>query len=155
VSADPESVLAITEAELRQKFKIEKGVPLSIDKIRKGVEGAIRTYGDRGFIDATIIPAFSVDYKSHVVEVTMRVSEGRKYFVEKFEVLGVDGKTKTAIEARVKPGSVFDNALMEELFNQGKVASSRDVSYMNITNVTRNPEKATVDIVFDFRLCPR
>jgi flagellar assembly factor FliW len=65
----------------------------------------------------------------------------------------VDSGTKAAIEAKVKPGSVFNNALMQELFNQGKLASHSDLSFMNGMTVTRNVEKATVNIVFNFAVC--
>jgi hypothetical protein len=154
VSADPESTLTIPGNELRQQLKVEKGDPVDVNKIRKGIEAITRIYADRGFMDTIVTPDFSVDYKTDVIEFTMRVSEGQKYFVEKFEVFGVDDGTKAAIEARVKPGSVYDNALMQELFNQGKPASPSDLSFMNGMTVTRNVEKASVNIVFDFATCP-
>jgi outer membrane protein assembly factor BamA len=154
VSADSESALMIPESELRPHFKLEKGDPLNVDKIRMGINSLTRLYSNRGFIDAAMTPNFSIDYKGHLIEVTIRVSEGRKYFVEKLEVLGVDDETKATIEAKVKPGSVFDNKFIEELFNQGRPTSRNGLSYINGTRITRNVEKASINIVFNFAICP-
>jgi hypothetical protein len=153
VSADPEGALLIPEVELRPYFKLEKGDPLSVDKIRKGISGMARLYGSRGFMDATMTPTFSFNRKDRVVDLTLRVSEGRKYFVERFDVLGLNSATTSLLQSKMPPGTMFDNRLLEEIFKLGKASAGTDVSRLNVSRINRNVETGTVDITFDFTVC--
>jgi Surface antigen variable number repeat len=153
VSADPEGALLIPEAELRPYFKLEKGDPLSVDKIRKGINATTRIYGNHGFMDVTITPTFSINRKDRVVDLTFRVSEGRIYYVERFNVLGLNSATTSLLESKMPPGTLFDNRLQEEIFKLGKASAGTSVSLLNVSRINRNVETGTVDITFDFAVC--
>jgi beta-lactamase regulating signal transducer with metallopeptidase domain len=150
VSGDPGNALAIPEEELRQQIHLAKGELLNLDELRAGIEKMVRLFGARGFMDMNIEPELTADYKNHSVAVTMHVHQGRKYLVDKFEVRGLDSVTKDRLESKLRPGSIFDNSLLPELFNQGKSALGRDVSSDDVVHVNRNVEKGTVEILFDF-----
>jgi hypothetical protein len=150
VSADPETKLAIPEAELRSYFKLEKGNPLSMDKIRKGINEMTRLYGSRGFMDAMMTQTFDIDRKNRIVDLTLRVSEGRKYFVERFDVLGLNSTTTSLLESKMPPGTLYDNRLLEEIFKLGKASAGTNVSLLNVSRINRNVETGTVDVTFDF-----
>jgi outer membrane protein assembly factor BamA len=154
VNADPEKALEMPEPELRGQLSLAKGDPLNVDEIRKGIMQMSRLYGARGFIDATVEPNFSIDRKRHVIDITMRVSEGREYHVEKFSVRGLSATATTLLESKMQPGSKFDNHLLEELFKIGKTSSSTSASLLDVARINRNVETGTVDIEFDFSLCP-
>jgi hypothetical protein len=153
VSADPESSLTIPEAELRQQFKLEKGDALNVDEIRRGINSAVHLYGNRGFMDVTMTPTFNIDRKGDVVEMILRISEGRKYFVERFGLLGLNSTTTAQLESKMPPGAMVDYRLLDEIFKLGQASASISASLFNSSRINRNVETGTVDITFDFTVC--
>jgi beta-lactamase regulating signal transducer with metallopeptidase domain len=150
VSGDADRALVIPEQELRQQFQLRTGDLFDVDQVRKGLRGIYRLYGARGYAEATVIPEFVVSDKNHSIASTMYVREGNQYRVGSFDVRGLDSKTKALLEARMRPGSLFSGTLLNELFDQGKVALGANVSLCDVVHVKRNVEEGTADVLLDF-----
>ena len=76
VNGDPATPLAVSESELRQQIQLAKGDWLSTDQLRKGIGGMIQLLKTRGYADAKIIPAFSIDRNNHSISATFTVHHG-------------------------------------------------------------------------------
>ncbi len=153
VSADPDKKLVISPLVLRQLIHLRKGQIYNADELRSGIKRISAFYAALGYIDSTIEPDPEFDHSQHSITTTLKVIEGPKYRVRSFAVNGLDIRSKSVIEASVQPGSVFDNSLIQKLFNQGRTALGRNVSSDDVIRVNRNIEKGTVDIVFDYPNC--
>jgi outer membrane protein assembly factor BamA len=150
VGEKPEDALTIPKEELRLQFHLSEGEIFNVDELRKGIGRLSRIYGAQGFMDATVSPEFWMDHKTHTVTTALHVHEGRKYYVERFDVRGLDNTTTSLLESKMQPGSIYDNSQLEKLFELGRSTAKKSVSGDDVVQVHRNVETATVDIIFDF-----
>jgi outer membrane protein assembly factor BamA len=150
VGEKPEDVLTIPEDELRAQFHLSEGEIFNVDELREGMQRLSRIYGAKGFMDTTISPEFWMDHKTHAITTAFHVHEGRKYYVERFDVRGLDNTTTSLLESKIQPGSIYDNSQLEKLFELGRSTVKKSVSADDVVQVHRNAETATVDIIFDF-----
>jgi beta-lactamase regulating signal transducer with metallopeptidase domain len=158
VSDDPARALVIPEEELRQRFQLHTGDLFNAGQVRNGFAGIRQLYFDQGYLDVTAEPKFSLDQKNQSIATTIHVHEGNQYHVGRFEVRGLDSKTKELLEARMQPGSPFNGTLLKDLFNQGKATLGANVafdSFNEVVGVKRNVQAGTADVVFSFLSAPR
>lgn len=81
--------------------------PGGLDRDRKGI---IDFYGARGYIDARVIPDLHPNTAAGTMDITYRITEGRKSYIERIDIKG-NVKTKDRVirrELAVAPGEVFD-----------------------------------------------
>jgi len=147
--------LLIPEQELRRQIPLNTGDLFNADQLRRGLEGMRRIYGAQGYADMIAEPEFAVDQKHGSIALTLHVHAGEQYHVESFEVRGLDSKTSSLLEAKMRPGSLFNTPLLMDLFNQGKAAKGGDASIDNVVRVKRNTAAATVDVLLDFSATTR
>lgn len=145
--------LVVSEEQLRQQFHLHAGDLFSAHQVRKGVEGMRQLYLARGYLDMTATPEFSIDPKTNLIASTWHVSEGNQYHVGTFDVRGLDSRTKALLKAEMQPGSLFDQTMVKQLYDQGKAAVGANVafdSFGDVVSLTPHTEAGIVDILFDF-----
>lgn len=81
----------VTADDLRQFFKLKTGDIYSQKAVRKGLETARDAYGSGGYFEFTGYPDLrprDPNSGSPVVDVTIRVDEGKQYFVNRISFVG-------------------------------------------------------------------
>ncbi|HNV00216.1 MAG: outer membrane protein assembly factor BamA [Verrucomicrobia bacterium] len=105
-----------TRAVTREGNKVRRGLsmgpgevftPRGLSKDREAVQDF---YGSRGYIDAQVSPARVPNTAAGAIDLTYKIDEGRKSYVEKIDIKG-NTRTKDRVirrELAVHPGEVFD-----------------------------------------------
>jgi len=144
-----------TAAELTASFSLHHGDLFDVSELRKGMESMTRLYSQKGFIDMVPQPETSLDDKSLLIDVRFRVDEGRQYHVRSVEIHGLDLQAEQALKSQFEPGRVFDGGSLWNLFNERKAVLPTDVSIDDVIHVRHNVANTSVDLLIDFRPCPK
>ena len=110
-------------------------------------------YLAHGYLDMTATPEFSIDSQNHSIASTWHVHQGNQYHVGTLDVRGLDGRTKALLKAEMRPGSLFNQTLAKQLYEQGKAAAGASLafdSFEDVVSLTPHIETGTVDVLFDF-----
>ena len=83
-----------------------------------------------------------------------KVDEGKQYHVRDVEIHGIDPQAERALKSQFGYGRVFDVAPFRN-FLEDKSGLPTDVSLDDAIQVRRDLANASVDIVLDFRSCPK
>ncbi len=102
---------------LRPLFKIAEGEEYREDQIRKGFEKARELYGAGGYFEFTGFPDLAPrDGAEHpVVDVVLRLNEGKQYFIRRIEFSGNTTTRDNVIrrELNIVEGGVFNSEAMK------------------------------------------
>jgi outer membrane protein assembly factor BamA len=153
ISDDPGRLLAVPEEQLRQQFHLHTGDLFSAHQLRKGVEGMRQLYLARGYLDMTAVPEFSIDPKNKLIASTWYVHEGNQYHVGSFDVRGLDSTTEALLKADLRPGSLFDQTAVKQLYDRGKATLGANLafdSFDDVVSLTPHTETRVVDVLLDF-----
>jgi TonB family protein len=150
VGFDPARGSVIPVQQLREQFHLQTGDILNVDELRRGIERITQLYGSHGYLDFTAVPNFPIDRRNRTVAMTIKLVEGDQYHVTSFTVHGLDSATTANLESKIRPGSIYNNSLVHELFDLGNAASGANVRWVDVIHVKRNVEALTVDISLDF-----
>ena len=114
---------------LREQFKINEGDYYDAKKLQKGMEKAKEAYGTYGYMEFTPEPELcfaGTDCKSGepvgpqpaaaVVDITMRMDEGKQYFVNRITFVGNNTTHDNVIrrELRIADGGLFNTEALKE-----------------------------------------
>jgi hypothetical protein len=75
-SVTPDRALGMSAATLREQFHLRDGDVFNMTEIRAGLDRLRQIYVSRGYADFTTVPETKVDSASHLVDLTLRISEG-------------------------------------------------------------------------------
>jgi TonB family protein len=150
VGFDPARGPVIPVSDLRAQFHLQTGDLLNVDELRHGIEGISRLYGARGYMDFEARPRFTIDRQGHTIAMALTLTEGSQYRVASFVVHGLDSATTANLESKIRPGTIYDNSLTQDLFNQGNAVSGANIRWVDGIHLKRNVDARTVDISFDF-----
>ena len=143
---------AFSEEELRPLIRMREGEVFDVSKVREGLEAIWRTYGSKGFVDATSEPITEIDEVRRRISLIIKVDEQRQYRVGEFEILGLDQGLESELKSILKPGEIYNSKLVYDFFADHKAVLPTDVwpESMRINRDTRN---GLLSGVFDFRTC--
>ncbi len=105
-----------TRIVTRDRQRVSRGLSMGPGSVftPKGLardrEGIQDFYGGRGYLDAVVSPRESPNTAQGTMDVTYRINEGQKSYIEKIEIRG-NTKTRDKVirrELAVHPGEVFD-----------------------------------------------
>jgi len=105
-----------TRAFTRDGNKVRRGLSMGPGEVftPKGLatdrEAVQDFYGARGYIDAQVLPARIPNTEAGTIDLTYKIDEGKKSYIEKVEIKG-NTTTKDKVirrELAVSPGEVFD-----------------------------------------------
>jgi outer membrane protein insertion porin family len=149
VNADPERGLQLKHDFLVKAFPLKEGDILNVDKIRKAIEAYTKLYGQFGFMDFTAEPAFDVDHVKHVVNVTLRFSEQKPYYIHRINISGnVTTRDKVIRrELLLDEGDLYNNQRWEvSILRLNQLGFFEQLKPETAATVTRNVKQSTVDL---------
>ncbi len=133
---------------LRRLFPIRDGDVFAAEKISTGLENLRKAYGELGYINFTPLPDTKMDQGKELIDLVIDMDEGRRYFVDKVSVQGLDEVSRGEIlkSFPLRHGQVYNSRLTEEFL----------VKYSEISLYARrklDDRAGAVDIVFEQRSC--
>jgi hypothetical protein len=152
-SASDSTPLAFPFETLRQQIALRDGAAFNVGKIRQGLEALSRLYGESGYIDFTPEPQTEIDEDSGVISLIVVLDQQKQYRVGKVVVWGPDHARERILESKWSPGATFGFGKLEAFFRENKTLLPTDASREDVV-VLRNVKEGTVDLTFDFRVCP-
>jgi outer membrane protein insertion porin family len=108
----------MSAAALRPLFRLEEGDEYQEDRIRKGLERAREIYGAGGYFEFTAYPDLKprVTADGPIVDVTLRVTEGKQYLVSRIDFAGNTHTRDSVIrrELGIVEGGVFNTDALKQ-----------------------------------------
>lgn len=77
-NSEPNQPLSIPVETLREQFHMKSGDLFKVSEIREGIEKSLDLYHAKGYADASPQPATSINEGQHLVNVTLRFTEGKR-----------------------------------------------------------------------------
>ena len=149
------SSLVFPEALLRQQVQPQEGDLFDVTKIRGGLEAIGRLYGSKGYIDATPEPETTIDEKNSLIDLLIKVDEQKPYRIARLEFVGLHAKTRNELTPPQQIGDFFNPALWRTFFKDNMTRLPPGSSPERNMPVSRDAVNGTVDIMLDFRQCPK
>jgi hypothetical protein len=153
-SASDSTPLAFPFETLRQQIALRDGAAFDVAKIGIGLESLGRLYGARGYIDFTPEPHTEIDEDTGTISLIIILDQQKQYRVGKVEVWGPDDAKEKLLQSQWEAGGIFDREKLETFFQENKSLLPADASREDVV-VLRNAREGTVDLAFDFRVCPQ
>jgi outer membrane protein insertion porin family len=149
VNADPEKSLQLKHDFLVNAFPLKQGDVLNVDKIRKAIEQYTKLYGQFGFMDFTATPNFDIDRKNKVVNVTLRFSEEKPYYIHRINITGNTTTRDKVIrrELLLDEGDLYNNRNWEvSILRLNQLGFFDQLKPETAATVVRNVKAGTVDL---------
>jgi outer membrane protein insertion porin family len=105
---------ATTEQKIRALLKVKEGDVYSPKAIRDDAKAIADAYGTGGYVDSDVIPQ-SAPARGGLIDVTYRIQEGDRSFVERINIVG-NTRTKDKVirrEVLIAPGDVFNTVRVD------------------------------------------
>ena len=149
VNADVEKSLQLKHDFLVNAFPLKKGDVLNVDRIRKAIEQYTKLYGQFGFMDFTATPNFDIDRANKVVNVTLRFSEEKPYYIHRINITGNTTTRDKVIrrELLLDEGDLYNNRNWEvSILRLNQLGFFDQLKPETAANVVRNVKAGTVDL---------
>jgi len=155
---------AVTSEELSAALGMKTGEPADGFKIDKGLIGAHKAYGHRGYVAASFRPTIEFDDASAHVSYRFSVTEGARYFMGKLIVNGLPLEDEARLREKWTLGAnaVFDSSYVDDFgqkglreFMMGLAQRSPGSRRPNVELKTKpDAQKQTVDVMITFNQAP-
>jgi outer membrane protein assembly factor BamA len=99
-------------------------------------------------------PQTEIDEGSGTISLIIILDQQRQYRVGKVEVWGPDHAKEKLLQSQWETGGIFNHKKLETFFKENKYLLPADASPEDVA-VLRNAKEGTVDLKFDFRVCPQ
>lgn len=149
VNADPEKGLQLKHDFLVNAFPLKKGDIVNVDKIRKAIEQYTKLYGQFGFMDFTATPNFDIDRKNKTINVTLRFSEEKPYYIHRINITGNTTTRDKVIrrELLLDEGDLYNNRNWEiSILRLNQLGFFDQLKPETAAQVVRNVKNGTVDL---------
>jgi outer membrane protein assembly factor BamA len=147
---------AIASPNLDQLVEIQPGTPADGNKIEATWERVRATYGQAGYLDATLDPQAQFDEKTAHVIYTVTIKEGPQYHMGNLVLTGLSMEGERRIRAGfpIASDAIFNKDMYEKFLNAGiKTAfAGLPVHYDKIGRFLQEDQtNAKVDVMLDFQ----
>jgi outer membrane protein insertion porin family len=149
VSADPDKSLSLKVEALKSIFPLHEGDIFSVSKIRKAIEDYGKAYGQYGFIDFTAEPQTDIDEVNKRIEVTMRFTEEKQYYVRRIDFSGNTTTRDKVIrrELLLDEGQLFNKRAWElSILRLNQLDYFERIEENKAVEIKRNTKEGTVDL---------
>jgi outer membrane protein insertion porin family len=149
VSADPDKALSLKVDALKTLFPLHQGDVFSAAKIRKAIEDYGKAYGQYGFIDFTAEPALDIDDATKIIDVTMRFTEEKQYYVRRIDFSGNTTTRDKVIrrELLLDEGQLFNKRAWEiSILRLNQLNYFERIEEDKAVEIKRNSKDGTVDL---------
>ena len=136
---------------LRSLFPMKDGDIFSREKVAKGLENLRNAYRELGHINFTSIPNTTFDEDKKLVNLTIDIDEGKKFFVRRIEFAGNTTTRDKVIrrEVALEEGQVYDERLWKLSLlrlNQLGYFEALKPDDPNVTETHLDEKNGTVDL---------
>lgn len=99
-----------TKEELKEKLKLKEGGPFFLDAVEKDAYQLRLTYGEQGYIAASVKEKHTFSSEGTKVDVSFNIEEKDRYYIEKIKIAGNDKTRDNVIRRQVtfNPGERLD-----------------------------------------------
>jgi outer membrane protein insertion porin family len=149
VSADPDKALALKVDALKSIFPLKPGDVFSVGKIRKALEDYRKAYGEFGFIDFTAEPVEDFDDEAKKINLTLKFSEEKQYYVRRIEFSGNTTTRDKVIRRQllIDEGQLFNNRYWElSILRLNQLDYFDKIEADKAVEIKRNTKEGTVDL---------
>jgi outer membrane protein insertion porin family len=149
VSADPDKALSLKVDALKSIFPLKQGDVFSVAKIRKAIEDYGKAYGQYGFIDFTAEPEMDIHDDQRVINLTMRFTEEKQYYVRRIDFSGNTTTRDKVIrrELLLDEGQLFNKRAWEiSILRLNQLNYFERIEEDKAVEIKRNTKDGTVDL---------
>ncbi len=149
VSADPDKALSLKVEALKSIFPLHEGDVFSSAKIRKAIEDYGKAYGQYGFIDFTAEPSMDIDDAAKRIDLTMRFTEEKQYYVRRINFSGNTTTRDKVIrrELLLDEGQLFNKRAWEiSILRLNQLNYFDRIEEDKAVEIQRNTKDGTVDL---------
>src|SRR5580693_4883034 len=149
VSADPDKALSLKVDALKTVFPLKQGDIFSAAKVRKAIEDYGKAYGQYGFIDFTAEPEFDINDTEAVINLTLRFSEEKQYYVRRIDFTGNTTTRDKVIrrELLLDEGQLFNKRAWEiSILRLNQLNYFDRIEEDKAVEIKRNTKDGTVDL---------
>ncbi len=141
------NLTAFSADELRPLFNLARDEVFNTSRVRDGLEALRKAYDARGYINFTAVPDTEVDDQQQIINLTIDVDEGPAFRVGSVEIRAHDPglRAKLLGSWRLKPGDLYDGALVELFFQENRELLPPDFLDEGVL-VKQDPGTNTVNI---------
>lgn len=144
-----------TREELCRLIPPRPGELFSVLRVRKGIQALAALYSTEGYIDLTVEPNTAPERDRRHISLTLKLVEDGMYRVGEITILGLDPQVERSLSLKLKPGDPLDNRLVGDFFRENQAILPAVASQWLDAQFKRDSKNHKVDIVFDFRPCPK
>jgi outer membrane protein insertion porin family len=149
VSADPDKALSLKVEALKSIFPLHPGDLFAVGKIRKALEDYGKAYGQYGFIDFTAEPEMDIDDEKKLINLTLKFSEEKQYYVRRIDFSGNTTTRDKVIrrELLIDEGQLFNKRAWEiSILRLNQLDYFDKIEMDKATEIKRNTKEGTVDL---------
>src|SRR5713101_791097 len=149
VSADPDKALSLKVEALRSIFPLREGDILAVDKLRKSLKSYTDAYGQYGFIDFTAEPEFDINDDTKRINLTLKFSEEKQYYVRRIDFTGNTTTRDKVIrrELLLDEGQLFNKRAWEiSILRLNQLNFFDKIEEDKAVEIKRNTKEGTVDL---------
>ena len=154
VSADPDKALSLKVDALKGIFPLHEGDIFSTAKIRKALEDYTKAYGQYGFIDFTAEPQTDIDEAAKRIDITMRFTEEKQYYVRRIDFVGNTTTRDKVIrrELLLDEGQLFNKRAWEvSILRLNQLDYFDRIEEDKAVEIKRNQKEGTVDLTLKLK----
>ena len=149
VSADPDKALSLKVDALKSIFPLHSGDLFAVGKVRKALEDYGKAYGQYGFIDFTAEPEMDIDDEKKLINLTLKFSEEKQYYVRRIDFSGNTTTRDKVIrrELLIDEGQLFNKRAWEiSILRLNQLDYFDRIEMDKATEIKRNTKEGTVDL---------
>jgi outer membrane protein insertion porin family len=149
VSADPDKALSLKVEALKSIFPLHSGDLFAVGKVRKALEDYGKAYGQYGFIDFTAEPETEIDDEKKLINLTLKFSEEKQYYVRRIDFTGNTTTRDKVIrrELLIDEGQLFNKRAWEiSILRLNQLDYFDRIEMDKATEIKRNTKEGTVDL---------
>ena len=149
VSADPDKALSLKVEALKSIFPLKQGDLFAAGKVRKALEDYGKAYGQYGFIDFTAEPVTEVDDEKKVINLTMKFTEEKQYYVRRIDFSGNTTTRDKVIRRQllIDEGQLFNKRAWElSILRLNQLDYFDKIEADKAVEIKRNTKEGTVDL---------
>jgi outer membrane protein insertion porin family len=154
VSADPDKALSLKVDALKSIFPLKEGDIFSAAKIRKALQDYTKAYGQYGFIDFTAEPQFDIDDPAKRIDITLRFTEEKQYYVRRIDFVGNTTTRDKVIrrELLLDEGQLFNKRAWEvSILRLNQLDYFDRIEEDKAVEIKRNQKEGTVDLTLKLK----
>jgi outer membrane protein insertion porin family len=150
---------AISSITLTNTMGLKAGDVANGQAIEGGWERVREEYGQRGFLEAKVIPVAAYDDSAHTTSYEVSIVEGQVYRYGSMTISGMSlaGERKIQETWSMKPGDLFDKKVFEDFLfrlesHRETIFKELPVHYDTVGHFLQtDPAKGTVEVLLDFK----